>query len=66
MHTCETRSVKADALAGIYFAGSGHPGGALPCVDVLVTVLGSKASHQFFQPLSDRFVLSKGHAYPAL
>lgn len=66
MHTRGNSSIRADALAGIYFAGSGHPGGALSCVDVLVTLLGPRASHHLFQSQNDRFVLSKGHAAPAL
>lgn len=66
MYTCENASVRADALAGIYHAGSGHPGGSLSCVDVLVTLLRSRTSHHFFHPESHRFILSKGHACPAL
>jgi transketolase len=43
------RRIRCHALAAIFHAGSGHPGGALSCAD-----------------LRDRFVLSKGHAAPAL
>lgn len=44
----------------IYRAGSGHPGGSLSCADIL-TVL-------YFHIMNSRdtFILSKGHAAPAL
>jgi transketolase len=57
------------AIVGIYHAGSGHPGGSLSCADVLACLYGAElhiptdiASY----PQRDRFVLSKGHAAPAL
>ena len=57
------------AIAAIYHAGSGHPGGALSCSDVLASLFGAELN---FWPDNlkdcdrDRFVLSKGHAAPAL
>ena len=61
--------VRRHAVASIYHAGSGHPGGALSSADLLACLYGAEmnvwpASVQ--DPLRDRFVLSKGHAAPAL
>ncbi len=56
-------------IEGVYNAKSGHPGGSLSCVDIL-TYLYFK--HMNIDPKNpkmdsrDRFVLSKGHAAPAL
>ena len=66
MNTYENSIVRADALAAIYHAGSGHPGGTLSCVDLLLTLFGSTVGDSSFQPVRDRIVLSKGHACPAL
>jgi transketolase len=57
------------AIASIYHAGSGHPGGALSCADFLACLFGAELN---FWPGAvddadrDHFVLSKGHAAPAL
>lgn len=55
-------------VAGIHAAGSGHPGGSLSCVDVLTVLYWcmrfDPANHHWVE--RDRFVLSKGHAAPAL
>ena len=50
-------------------AGSGHPGGSLSAVDLLVTLYFAKMRHDPANPNlpdRDRFVLSKGHSCPAL
>jgi transketolase len=50
-------------------AGSGHPGSSLSTVDLLVALFYSKLRHNPRQPAwpdRDRFVMSKGHACPAL
>jgi transketolase len=50
-------------------AGSGHPGGSLSCVDILVSLYGRILRHDPTNPTwpdRDRFILSKGHAAPAL
>jgi transketolase len=50
-------------------AGSGHPGGSLSAVDLLVVLFYDKMRHNPQQPKwqdRDRFVLSKGHGCPAL
>lgn len=57
------------AIAGIYHAGSGHPGGSLSCADLLAALYGVELGLQPGAPLAaerNRFVLSKGHAAPAL
>jgi transketolase len=57
------------AVAGIYHAGSGHPGGSLSCADLLSVLYGAELSIEpraSLQPDRNRFVLSKGHAAPAL
>lgn len=63
------RRTRQLAVAGIYRAGSGHPGGALSCADILGVLYGCElniAGGAARDPDRDRFVLSKGHAAPAL
>lgn len=63
------RRVRRTTLGLIYHAGSGHPGGSLSAVDLLVYLytreLRINAQCPDW-PERDRFVLSKGHACPAL
>ena len=50
-------------------AGSGHPGGSLSCVDILTVLYFNVMNHDPKNPSwpeRDRFILSKGHAAPAL
>jgi len=50
-------------------AGSGHPGGSLSAVEILVTLFFSVLRHAPERPDwpdRDRFILSKGHAAPVL
>lgn len=49
-----------DILTMTTEAGSGHPGGSLSCVEILVALYFSVMTPQ------DIFILSKGHAAPAL
>jgi transketolase len=61
--------VRRHAVASIYHAGSGHPGGALSAADLLACLYGAEMNvwpAHVHDPLRDRFVLSKGHAAPAL
>jgi transketolase len=61
--------VRKHAIASIYHAGSGHPGGALSCADILACLFGAELNiwpEKMDDPNRDRFVLSKGHAAPAL
>ncbi len=48
-------------------AGSGHPGGSLSATDLLVALYFKKMNiPHLSSPERDRFILSKGHACPAL
>ncbi len=55
----KARRVRVNIIKQIYNAGSGHPGGSLSVCDLLVYV------YSILTP-NDRFILSKGHAAPAL
>ncbi len=65
----KARVVRRHVLRMIGLAGSGHPGGSLSCVEVLVTlyftVMRIRPEDPGW-PERDRLVLSKGHAAPAL
>jgi len=58
------------SLMAIFFAGSGHPGGVLSCVDLIVYLynqrLKIKKIVQFKDLNRDRLILSKGHSVPAV
>ena len=63
------RKIRISLLKMIHRAGSGHTGGSLSCVDLLVCLYFAQMRHYPFEPYwpgRDRFVLSKGHAAPAL
>ena len=61
--------VRMGIIEGVHSAKAGHPGGSLSCTDILTYLYFEKmninpaAPHM---PERDRFVLSKGHAAPAL
>lgn len=63
------RKVRINALKGIHSAQSGHPGGSLSVTDILVALYFNEMNINPSNPDMvgrDRFVLSKGHACPAL
>jgi transketolase len=63
------RFTRQCAIAAIYHAGSGHPGGALSSADILACLFGAELNfwpNAIDDPMRDRFVLSKGHGAPAL
>ncbi len=63
------RQIRMHSLAAIFHATSGHPGGALSCADMMACLYGAEMNvwpSGVDDPLRDRFVLSKGHAAPAL
>lgn len=63
------RRIRIDALGMIHAAGSGHPGGSLSAADLLAVLFTRELdwSSERHQDLDrNRFVLSKGHACPAL
>ena len=56
-------------IEGVFNAKSGHPGGSLSCVDILTYLYFDHMNINPQDPKNedrDRFVLSKGHAAPAL
>lgn len=56
-------------IEGVFNAKSGHPGGSLSCVDIVTYLYFNKMNVDPANPKAedrDRFVLSKGHAAPAL
>ena len=56
-------------IISLFHAGSGHPGGALSACDILATLYGVELNlwpGNIDNPDRDRFILSKGHAAPAL
>lgn len=56
-------------VKALHGAGSGHPGGSLSCADVMTYLYFDKMNvspDKAKDPDRDRFVLSKGHACPAL
>jgi transketolase len=65
----QAREVRRAVLRMTHAAGSGHPGGSLSATDVLVTLFFHELNINPSEPKwpdRDRFVLSKGHAAPAL
>ncbi|MBQ6621375.1 MAG: transketolase [Mogibacterium sp.] len=63
------RRIRIDALKAIHAANSGHPGGSLSAADILTALYFDVMNIDPKNPKMagrDRFVLSKGHAVPAL
>src|ERR1035437_5265980 len=61
--------LRGDALKMIAKANSGHPGGSLSAIDLIITLYFAVMRHDPKNPQwvdRDRFILSKGHACPAL
>jgi transketolase len=62
-------NLRKDVLKMLQAAGSGHPGGSLSAIDVITALYFSVMRHSpdaSYTGVRDRFVLSKGHAAPAL
>ena len=71
IHKLELIAVKIrkHIIEMLYRAKSGHPGGSLSAVDALVALYFNHMNHNPKKPDDpnrDRFILSKGHAAPAL
>lgn len=65
----QARQVRRDVIQMTARAGSGHPGGSLSCTEALVALYFDVMNvdpRDEKNPDRDRFVLSKGHAAPAL
>ena len=63
------RSLRIDILRMLCIASSGHPGGSLSAIEILFVLyefIMNHSSQSSDDPCRDRFVLSKGHAAPAL
>lgn len=63
------RTVRRDIIQMITAAKSGHPGGSLSAVEILVELFYDAMRHDPSNPAwpdRDRFILSKGHACPVL
>ncbi|MGA2121569.1 MAG: transketolase [Methanoregula sp.] len=63
------RKIRRQIITMIHKAGSGHPGGSLSCVEILTVLYSRILRHDPKNPDCegrDRFILSKGHAAPAL
>jgi transketolase len=61
--------IRKHIIEMLYRAKSGHPGGSLSAVDALIALYFVHMKHNPKKPLApnrDRFILSKGHAAPAL
>ena len=61
--------IRKHIIDEVFSANSGHPGGSLSCADILTTLYFDEMRVDPKNPKDpnrDRFVLSKGHAAPAL
>ncbi|MFN8671926.1 MAG: transketolase [Candidatus Sericytochromatia bacterium] len=65
----EALQIRRDIIQMIYDANSGHPGGSLSIADLISVLYFNELNHDPLNPDwedRDRFILSKGHACPAL
>lgn len=64
------REIRRDIIEMVHEAGSGHPGGSLSCTDIMAALyFGGVLKHDPANPKDperDIFIMSKGHAAPAL
>lgn len=63
------KKLRATILQMIFMAKSGHPGGSLSAIDIILELYKNEMRHDPKNPKwpeRDRFVLSKGHGVPAL
>lgn len=63
------KQMRREIVEMITHAGSGHPGGSLSAVEIVVTLFWDVMRHDPSNPKwpdRDRFILSKGHAAPVL
>lgn len=61
------KELRRDIIQTIYTAGSGHPGGSLSELEILIALYFRVLRHNPREPQwpdRDRFILSKGHASP--
>lgn len=63
------KKIRRGIIEQVYCGKSGHPGGSLSCADILTVLYFNQMNISPKNPKAperDRFVLSKGHASPAL
>lgn len=63
------RRLRVDIVEMLARSGSGHPGGSLSALDIVLTLYSGEMRYDPAEPRwegRDRFVLSKGHGVPAL
>src|SRR3989338_1769651 len=60
----QARQYRIEILTALQAAGSGHPGGSLSAVEILLSLYGYKMNHKPKDPKwenRDRLIVSKGH-----
>lgn len=65
----KAKEIRKGIIEEVYSAQSGHPGGSLSCTDILTVLYFKEMRVKPEEPEweeRDRFILSKGHASPAL
>jgi len=65
----KSKALRTDIIEMLYRCQSGHPGGSLSCVEILMALYYRVANVDAKNPgweMRDRIVLSKGHGCPAL
>ncbi len=66
----KAKAIRRDIIEMVHEAKSGHPGGSLSCTDIMVSLyFGGVLKHDPSNPKDperDIFIMSKGHAAPAL
>ena len=65
----KAKRIRKHIIRMIHMAGSGHPGGSLSATDIMTALYFRVMNIRPTEPKwedRDRFVLSKGHAAPAL
>lgn len=65
----KANDIRIGIIEAVYGGKSGHPGGSLSCADILAVLYWNQMNIDPSRPKDearDRFVLSKGHAAPAL
>ena len=63
------KAIRREIIKMLTAAGSGHPGGSLSAADIMAVLYGEELNIDAQNPRweeRDRFILSKGHACPAL
>ena len=63
------RKCRIDIVEMVHKAGAGHPGGSLSAIDLIVGLYGTGFRFRLEEPNwedRDRFIMSKGHASPAV